>query len=575
MTTRQVALDLSLRNNFQAIPFLSSNLDPAVDTKPQPILPKVVWALNVVATEQGVRSPNWAQETIVPINFPTNLSTPLFRQVEVLDIHGNISYMLLDDTPGPTGERIYYLLDASKQWARFVSDTYNQELYFPVKHTMFQTRTIVLWTAGDSLGAGWTPVNYTLERAFIEFDLVNKTAIFHPLINPVWGSNWIGVSSWGNYMVVYTLDRVYYSSPLNFRDFTPAEGLGGSFKISEALGPIQIVVPCSQGLMIYCRKNIVFAQYSGDPIAPFILTEVAGSGGLMLFKGEPLVTRNEQSPFQVAMTSEGLMFVSPQQCSLAPPDLQALVSMEYVEVLEPNSAKIRRHFYAESDNTIYRYTKVKRLELFGSKLFILLGELAPSAGAENFNRLMCYDLQTEKVTWVEGDIVSVVPNLNLTKQISADRAFQNKINTIVNSYVLTKRVVLAGQPVYRNIILDFVNGTSTANTPQGIYKFRQAEIMFSDLNLRRGQQTELYAVKFVGRISAADVDYPEDLATLLKVEVYSELDNYAQATQFVWEPASKEFVGYAVGAKLRVIVRGDFFDLQEVIFDLAAGATHG
>lgn len=572
MTTRRVSIDLSLRNNFQSLPYLKAHLDPAVETKPQPILPKVVWALNVLTTENGVRSPSWAVEAIAPIAIPANLNTPLFRQVEVIDSNGNLSYMLLDDTLGPSGARVYYLLTSNKQWTKFVSDTLTTALYFPVKHTLFQTRTFVLWTSGDTLDPAWTPTGLTTDYAFLEFDLSANTVIAHNITGYLqWGTAWIGVASWGNYMLVYTLDRVYYSSPLDFKDFTPAEGLGGSLQIAEAQGPIQMIVPYSGGFLIYCRRNIVRAEYSGDPVAPFILTEVPNSAGLILFEGEPLVTRNEQSAFQVALTSEGLLFVTPGQAQPAPPQLQSLIGLEYVEHREEDSGVITRHFYPDSANTQYKYNKLKRLELFGTKLFLLFGDLAPSSGNEKYNRMCMYDIASEDVMWVEGDIVSVVPNLNLLKDITAGRDFQNKVSHIVSSYIITKRVVLAGQATYKNIILDLANGTSSTTLPTGSYAFRKSEIVFSNLALKRQYLTELYSITPYGRVSDAEYDAPVDPLTLMTVEVYSELDNYVTPQVLTWEPLSGRWVGFAVGAKLRVVMSGNFFALHEVEFELGLG----
>lgn len=575
MTTRQVSIDLSLRNNFQSLPYLKSHLDPAVDTKPQPILPKVVWALNVLATENGVRSPSWAVETVAPISVPVNLNTPIFRQVEVIDTSGNISYMLMDDTLGPGSTRIYYLLTSDKQWTRFVSDSVPSAIYFPVKHTLFQTRTLVLWTGGDSIDPAWTTVNYTIFNSFIEFNLITKTATFYPIVGwEQWATNWIGVASWGNYMIVYTLDRVFYSSPLDFKDFTPASGLGGSLKISEAQGPIQFIVPHSNGFLIYCRKNIVNAEYSGDPVAPFILTEVLDSAGIILFEGEPLVTRNEQSGFQVALTSEGLLFIAQGRATPAPQELQNLVNLEYTEVR--NQGKIGRRFYPDSFDTQYRYNKLKRIDLFGTKLFMSFGNLAPESGAENYNRLCVYDIESQDTLWVEGDIVSVVPNLNLLKSITSGRDFQNKVSPIVESYLLTKRAVVAGQATYKNIILDLANGTSSTTFPTGSFAFNPSEFMISDLSLRRGYLTELYSVKASGRVSMAEDSEVADPTTLLTVEVYTELDNYTTPQVFMWESVSQRWVGFAVGGKLRVLFKGNYFLLHEVVFELGLGGVeHG
>lgn len=572
MATRRLSIDLSLRENFQALPYAASKVDPSVELKPQPIVPKVLWAMNVLATDNGVRAASFALEPVSPIPTPANLNSALYKQVEVIDSAGNMSYMLLDDTPGPTGERIYYLLTADKQWTRFVSDVYVSDIYFPVKYTMFQTRTIVLWTFGDVIDPAWTVVNPTTNRAFIEFNLVNKTATFHELLGgDQFGPSWIGVASWGNYMLTYTLERIYWSNPLNFADFVPTEGGAGSARISEAQGPILLVVPCSAGLIIYCRRNIVMATYSGDPLNPWIFSEVPGSSGIIIYEGEPLVTRDEQSPFQVAMTGAGLQFVSPGGAEAAPEPLTRALALEYTEVKPVGSAKISRFYYPSSDSNQYRYNKIKRIDLFGNKLFFLIGQLAPAAGQENTNRLLMFNLQTGETAWIEGDIRSVVPTLDLNLEMTPGRDQHKKLAPITDSYILTKRVIVAGQPSNRNIILDFVNTTTDLTVATGAFVFRDPEIMFSNLQIRRGSRTILYAVRLQGVFSNSFEEEEVDLNSVVKVAVYTEDTNHQTPTIFTYDPGSKSFVGEANGAELRVIISGKNFKLFEVEFEVALG----
>jgi hypothetical protein len=204
-----------------------------------------------------------------------------------------------------------------------------------------------------------------------------------------------------------------------------------------------------------------------------------------------------------------------------------------------------------------------------------MGTQAPGLGQEDYNRLFVYDIQTAEVTWIEGDIISVVPNLNLSMDMTAGRDFQNKLSNVMESYLLTKRAVLVGQPTYKNIILDFMNGTSTTAVPSAPFTFRKPEVMFSNISLRRGRYTEVWGVKLVGRFSDAEQDNEPDLATLATVVLYSETDDYATPYTFVYEPASGKYVGYAVGKELRAIVQGQYLDLQEVVFDLALGGEDG
>ena len=83
--------------------------------------------------------------------------------------------------------------------------------------------------------------------------------------------------------------------------------------------------------------------------------------------------------------------------------------------------------------------------------------------------------------------------------------------------------------------------------------------------------TELYAVRPRGRISLADQDDPADVTTLAEVLVFSELDDYTTPQVFSWVQKAGAYVGFAVGARLRVIFQGNYFDLHELEFEIANG----
>jgi hypothetical protein len=283
------------------------------------------------------------------------------------------------------------------------------------------------------------------------------------------------------------------------------------------------------------------------------------------------VSREEQSPYQVALTGQGLIFVTNQGVEPAPVEMNNILALEYTEYRDEGN--IKRHTYNGSLASQYKYNKVKRLDVFGLMLFVLIGEKATSEGNENLNRLLCYDMQTGNVAWIEGDIRSVTPTLNLTQAITPGRDQHLKLSPVVGSYLITKRVNIVGQPTNKNIILDFSNATSTISVPTGSFEFEDPELLIGSLQIRRGYYTNLYSVRLSGIISSAFEGEDVDIATVAKVTVYDEYTKHVEPNEFVFCPEDNTYRGYATGADLRVLVKGKYLKITDAEFEIAIGGS--
>jgi hypothetical protein len=90
-----------------------------------------------------------------------------------------------------------------------------------------------------------------------------------------------GITSANNYMVAWTQDTVYWSSPLSSLDFTPSlSTAAGSEQVNAVKGKIVACTPIADGFIIYTTSNAVTARYTGNDKFLWNFVEVAGSSGI-------------------------------------------------------------------------------------------------------------------------------------------------------------------------------------------------------------------------------------------------------------------------------------------------------
>lgn len=90
-----------------------------------------------------------------------------------------------------------------------------------------------------------------------------------------------GITSANNYLVAWTADTIYWSSPLNSLDFVPSlSTAAGSEQVNAVKGNIVACTPIADGFIIYTTVNAITARYTGNDRFIWSFVEVAGSSGI-------------------------------------------------------------------------------------------------------------------------------------------------------------------------------------------------------------------------------------------------------------------------------------------------------
>lgn len=178
---------------------------------------------------------------------------------------------------------------------------------------------------------GTTYIYYSMVGCFLYnqvtkvMDSITLTALNESLM--------LGICAAMGYNIAWDGINIYWSSALDPTDFTPSLVTGASSIAPQwCNGKINFCVPISNGFMIYCERNVVSAQYTGNINFPWIFQEVAGSGG---------VSSSEQVSFQTnkavhyAWTTAGAQELNKSAATLIFPEatefLAALIFEDFDE----------------------------------------------------------------------------------------------------------------------------------------------------------------------------------------------------------------------------------------------------
>ncbi len=153
---------------------------------------------------------------------------------------------------------------------------------------------------------------------FITKELEEETVVGVILFDDI-----IGVCAAGSYLILYTNQYVAYSSPLDPLDFTPVLGGGGQSAILANRGVITTVLPISNGIIVHTSVNAVYGQLTNNANFPFAFREIPNSGGVA---DSEHVTYDSTNDFHIALTTSGLMQVTPQKAELLWPELSDLIA---------------------------------------------------------------------------------------------------------------------------------------------------------------------------------------------------------------------------------------------------------
>lgn len=202
------------------------------------------------------------------------------------------------------------------------------------------------WVSAHSITGAPSQITtaHVSDRSFISDSrglLLELSGIKLPEATPNYGagiagpSNIIGVSSNSGYLLLYTKDTIYYSSPVNPLEFELTKGTGavttgaGSTKVQQLLGQIVIILPIAGGSLIYTTKNIVSMRYTGNAKNPWVFTELPDSAGIVDINH---VTVAPNGSAHYVWSTQGFLQVQLGKCTNILPEYTEFFSREVLQV---------------------------------------------------------------------------------------------------------------------------------------------------------------------------------------------------------------------------------------------------
>ena len=570
MSTTKLYLDLSLASTWIAEDEQSSTIKGLFEQK-QDNLPKVIWAVNTIPFSEGIKS-------FTPVNpdnihnLPTNDSNKSYYDLDtMIDSDGNMTYLTIQNNllAGAGGRRkytVYYngawvsIMDVVGQWS------YN----FHKRVTLFQNQTIFTLEGSEIFAAGVNVQGDPLtNNDLFTYSTVNNRVEVYNLVGVRIDQNEpkSGITSFQNYLLFWDTNRVYWSSPTDFTDFTPAIGGGGSTRISEAKGDILTIVPNPTGLMVYCKQNIVHAAFSGDSSNPWVFTEVAGSSGILQSTHKPIVTSSETSSIQFAATGAGLVAITDSKVTILDNKMLENFDNLEVETKAQGSSDIER---VTNPLLSIATTKIYNLRIIGQNLFIFTGSTLwafENPEYSQLGRLYIMSMVTGKITKLEGTYLSVAQLVNLDKIIDTTIFLARKTDLIPNKYLLS---ALLSDTVVVPIELDMASNTQRqlGTFPVGI-SIRPAEVLVGIVSVTRSSTTMIHSIKLDGRGHVNGDDTGR--AT---VSVYSKSVFGATSPQeFIYNPVDDTYYGYAEAKDLMVEIKGNNFYFTGMSIEVERGGN--
>lgn len=95
----------------------------------------------------------------------------------------------------------------------------------------------------------------------------------------------IGIVATNGYLVLYTVDTVYWSSPIDPENFALTDGTGvttgaGSTRVQALQGELVILRSIAGGVILYSNKNMLSMRYTNNASNPWIFSELPEGSGV-------------------------------------------------------------------------------------------------------------------------------------------------------------------------------------------------------------------------------------------------------------------------------------------------------
>lgn len=137
-------------------------------------------------------------------------------------------------------------------------------------------------------------------------------------------SNILGIGQFSNYMLLYTKDTLYWSTPADPLDFANVDQGAGQLSPLALRGGITGIREASQGFYLLAANNILYASYTGNAAGPFSFKVVEGAGGCSGVSRFSTVADGEGNYY--ALTTAGVQSIQQRTASTILPELTSFTS---------------------------------------------------------------------------------------------------------------------------------------------------------------------------------------------------------------------------------------------------------
>lgn len=572
ITTIKMALKAS--TFFQSTQVENTDVSSAYDQNEAINQPKVLNQVNCVPLANGIKSASIhaasLSSTVLDENgIPTVLNLgPSTELTSIIDKNGNLGYMLMDKSAdSQVTTDIYLRSTATSNQLRKYATVLNDNRYEFNTHSVFQNRSLFAGLPEISYHVANTEIPHpdAVDPAvgdFFDVDLATQSLTRYNLLNI--GADVLDsiqcVTSYQNYMLLFTRNRLYWSCPTDAFDFTPTTGGGGSTAIAEVRGDILAVLPSDSGFIIYCRDNIVVGRFTGSTANPFTFREIKGSSGLIMRGEEPLLVRNETNQAHFAVLVSGLCAVTETEVQPLGDLVRRFVANDFTEVRRAGTGIVDQ---INTTTAGQQVSKIKRLYSYGTKLFLMV-ETATTLE----DMLYVYDVSDQSIGILYGDYIAVTPRLTEAAS-SSDLYLQRKASAITDAFVLLRRV---GNGTVAFDVMDFGN-KSDIDLALGV---TTSEVLIGEISLSPDSSTIVESVRLDGRLQQYDETDPRyDPTGADRVRVFGYSDWYGTDSllEFEYNEADNRYYGGIEGPNVRILVQGTHFYLTGAELRVNSGLT--
>lgn len=606
MATKRIKIAVSKTGSFesQEAAEAASAFQSYYQSRSLAAEPTVIYTRNVLAMPYGIKSIvpqkefvdefNWMPPVLNGYNDGVSNGKPLHLGT-FLGIDGQYRYVFQEVAASPTETHHTYfhhigilnpgaIAKAEIGMFKFATRPFSASDGDPdQKYGIYQNRTLFLKDVTTTLTWPTTVVvtgDVAATSAFVEVSGrapdVKLTAITGiNLALPGTDGPVVGMCPYVNYVILWDNSRIYWNNPLSVGSYTPAPGLAGSTKIAEAKGNIVSIVAAPNGIMVYCKGNVVYGQDTGDSSNPFRFMEVIGAGGLLTQGGNKLVSYDSDAGFHVALTTAGLQIINENNAQNLPEKINKFFVGTFVDSKASGSALVTKKDVGS--NAGIQRSIVRSIYLSQRNLFIYAGLPVPLQNNLENSRLFIYNMDSQAISIIEGDIPAITQRVDLGRfsglspqQISSkpapipgQYAFIRRIVTVVPNSLLNYEYKLCMR------VLDLAN-TNLPPVPTQAedqqFNFLPGLVMVGNITVSNDRLTAITSIKLIGKVVRPD---NVERAVVRVFSPYEYGDDYY--VEFQYQESDDTYYGYIEGSELQLEVEGNYLYIQYIMLEIASG----